>query len=166
MVARIATGPLTPQLRSCKQGLPVRVDQPWDAAFMARLYDAFPFTDDLALYDRLATAAGGEVLELGCGSGRVLVPLVQARHRVVGVDASPGMLALAGEKLSAAGPQTAGRARLVNGDLHSVDLGKRFGLAIVAVKTFAYSSRAPSSSRHSRPSRRTCGPAACWRSTC
>jgi SAM-dependent methyltransferase len=113
------------------------VDQPWDDADIASLYDAFPFTDDLDFYAGLAGTQGGRVLELGCGSGRILVPLARAGHHVVGVDTSPHMLALACEKLATAGPEVA-RARLVQGDLRYFELSERFDLAIVAVKTFAY----------------------------
>lgn len=114
------------------------VDQPWDDADVASLYDAFPFTDDLAFYAGLAGTQGGPVLELGCGSGRILVPLAQAGHHVVGVDTSPHMLALARQKLAAAGPEVAARVRLVEGDLRYLELSERFDLAIVAVKTFSY----------------------------
>ena len=44
------------------------VDQPWDDADIASLYDAFPFTDDLDFYAGLAGTQGGRVLELGCGT--------------------------------------------------------------------------------------------------
>jgi hypothetical protein len=56
------------------------VDQPWDDADSASLYDAFPFTEDLAFYAGLAGTQGGPVLELGCGSGRILVPLARGRR--------------------------------------------------------------------------------------
>jgi SAM-dependent methyltransferase len=116
----------------------VRADQPWAEAALAELYDLFPFGADLPLYLELAAAQGGNVLELCCGSGRVLVPLAQAGHRVVGLDISPPMLALAQAKLDAAGPVVAARAQLVTGDLRSVDLGGGFDLAVLAVKSFAY----------------------------
>ncbi len=123
-------------------GALVRADQPWGDAALARLYDAFPFEADLPLYLDLAAAEGGRVLEVACGSGRVLVPLARAGHRIVGLDASPHMLALTRDKLAAAGPAVAARARLVQGDMRSCDLGDGagtpFDLAIVAVKSFAY----------------------------
>jgi len=123
-------------------GALVQADQPWGDAALARLYDAFPFAADLPLYLDLAAAEGGRVLEVACGSGRVLVPLARAGHQVVGLDASPHMLALAHDKLAAAGPAVAARARLVPGDMRSFDLdgeeGAPFALAIVAVKSFAY----------------------------
>ena len=105
---------------------------------MAGLYDLFPFEADLPLYRELAAVQGGRVLELACGSGRVLVPLVQARNRVVGLDASPHMLALARQKLEAAGPDAAARARLVQGDMREFQLDETFDCAVVAVKSLAY----------------------------
>src|SRR5581483_11726966 len=98
-------------------GALVRADHPWGDAVLATLYDLFPFEGDLPLYQGLAAAQGGRVLEIACGSGRVLVPLVRAGKRVVGLDASPHMLALTRQKLEAAGPEVAARARLVQGDM-------------------------------------------------
>jgi SAM-dependent methyltransferase len=40
-----------------------------------------------------AVPAGASILELGCGTGRILKPLAELGHRVHGVDDSPGMLA-------------------------------------------------------------------------
>ncbi len=116
----------------------VQADQPWGDAALARLYDAFPFAADLPLYLELAAAEGGRVLELACGSGRVLVPLARAGHHVAGLDASPHMLALARDKLAAAGPEVAARARLVRGDMRAFALDGPFDLAVIAVKSFAY----------------------------
>src|SRR5437773_378547 len=56
----------------------VRAGQPWGDATLARLYDAFPFDADVPLYLELASAQGGRVLEVACGTGRVLVPLAPA----------------------------------------------------------------------------------------
>lgn len=43
---------------------------------------------------RTAVPQGAAILELGCGTGRILRPLARLGHRVHGVDDSPGMLAL------------------------------------------------------------------------
>ena len=40
-----------------------------------------------------AVPEGASILELGCGTGRILKPLAELGHRVHGVDDSPGMLA-------------------------------------------------------------------------
>ena len=54
--------------------------------------------EDLPFWLDLAGETGDPLLELGCGTGRLLVPLGQAGHRVIGVDHDPAMLKLpAGE---------------------------------------------------------------------
>lgn len=55
---------------------------------------------DIPFWRRLALNAGGPVLELGCGTGRVSLPLARAGVQVVGVDRSAAMLALARRRLS------------------------------------------------------------------
>jgi SAM-dependent methyltransferase len=114
----------------------VRADQPWGDAQLAQLYDAFTFEGDLPLYLELARERGRRVLEIGCGSGRVLVPLARAGFEVVGIDVSPHMLALAQAKLDAT---PGAHARLIQADMRDFRLERAdFDLAIVAVKSFAY----------------------------
>jgi SAM-dependent methyltransferase len=123
---------------SSAAGALVRAVHPWNDAGLALLYDLFPFQADVPFYLELAAAQGGHVLELASGSGRVLIPLAQAGHRVVGLDSSTHMLELADEKLRAAGPEVVSRAELVQGDMRKLALGRRFDLAVIAVKSFAY----------------------------
>lgn len=115
----------------------MRADQPWSDAQLAQLYDVFVFDADLPLYLDLARHEGGRVLEVACGSGRVLLPLVRAGLHVVGIDISPHMLALARGKLDA--DQLPGSAELIHSDMRNFRLEQRdFDLAIVPVKSFAY----------------------------
>jgi SAM-dependent methyltransferase len=124
-------------LTNGRGGVLVRADHPWSDAQLARLYDVFVFDGDLPLYLDLAARQGRRVLEVACGSGRVLVPLVEAGLRVTGVDISPHMLSLARAKLEA--DQLAGSAELVQADMRSFRLEQRdFDLALVPVKSFAY----------------------------
>ena len=63
-------------------------------ALLPELYDLehAPFSDDIDLYLHLAEVVGDPILELGCGTGRVLVPLAAVGHRVTGIDRSSPML--------------------------------------------------------------------------
>jgi SAM-dependent methyltransferase len=63
-------------------------------AEIPELYDLehVGFSDDIDLYLRLAEVVGDPILELGCGTGRVLAPLAAAGHRITGVDRSRPML--------------------------------------------------------------------------
>ncbi len=78
-----------------------------------------------------------QILELGCGTGRLLLPLAQEGGAVVGVDASPAMLALARERLAAA---EASDYTLLTAEMSSVKLpaNYRANLIIIARNTFQY----------------------------
>ena len=72
---------------------------------IARLYDPWSASviEDVAFYVEEARAAGGDVVELGVGTGRIAVPIAAAGIRVVGVDSSRGMLDVCAERARAAG---------------------------------------------------------------
>ena len=80
---------------------------PSTAAALARLYDLDLVDDpgDLDLYLALADRAGGPILELAVGTGRLAVPLAEAGHRVTGVDLDPAML----DRARATGERQRGR---------------------------------------------------------
>ena len=65
---------------------------PYDA--IAELYDPWSrsVTEDVPFYVAEARKAGGPVVELGVGTGRIAVPTAAAGIRVIGVDSSAGML--------------------------------------------------------------------------
>src|SRR5205085_5528181 len=73
---------------------------------------------------------------LGCGTGRVLVPLAQAGFSVVGVDVSPKMLEVARAKLQSAGVEQ--RVELMQADALTLKLGRCFPLALVALNSFGH----------------------------
>ncbi len=72
---------------------------------IAGLYDDWSrsVTEDVGFYVEEALAAGGPVVELGVGSGRIAVPIAEGGVRVIGVDSSPGMLAVCRRRAEAAG---------------------------------------------------------------
>jgi SAM-dependent methyltransferase len=78
------------------------------------------------------------VLELGCGTGRLLAPLARAGFEVTGVDMSGGMLQLAGDKVAALGKAAAARITLVQADMRTVALPQRFRLAFIAFNSFLH----------------------------
>jgi SAM-dependent methyltransferase len=85
---------------------------------------------DVAHYRRLAKVIGGPILDLGCGTGRVLLPLLRDGHDVVGVDASAPMLA----RLRAKNP----KANVIHGDIREISLGRKFPLIVCAFNTFMH----------------------------
>jgi SAM-dependent methyltransferase len=111
---------------------------------LARTYDALYAvmrgpSGDAAFYCGLAEEVGGPVLELGCGTGRVLLPIAARGISCVGVDASPAMLAA----LRAKGVPP--NLELVEGRMESVDLGgRRFPLVICPFRAFQHLLDVPS----------------------
>lgn len=72
---------------------------------------------DIPLLLDYAAAQGGPVLELACGTGRVVLPLARAGHLVTGIDSSPQMLAQARAKLAPEPEEVRQRVTLVHGDM-------------------------------------------------
>lgn len=87
---------------------------------------------DLPFYERLAGEHGGPILELGCGTGRISIPLAQLGHRVTGVDLSAPLLDRARLKAHAAGVDVT----FVHGDVCELDLAERFALIVFPYNGF------------------------------
>jgi len=96
------------------------------ARFYDAAYAAMPsLGPDARFYERLAAEIGGPVLEVGCGTGRVLLPIATRGIECAGVDASPamldefrrkpgaGMVALSCARMQSFDPDTACRGRMV-----------------------------------------------------
>src|SRR5262245_42954499 len=80
----------------CNAGVPTPLRKVADAyERIAPLYDLVPaYRDrgDIAFYLNAAKQASGDILEIGCGSGRVLIPIAREGHRITGLDVSAAML--------------------------------------------------------------------------
>jgi SAM-dependent methyltransferase len=104
----------------------------WDS--VASLYDLYvTATFDVPFFLAEAKAAGGPVLELMSGTGRVSLPLVEAGVPLTCVDASGEMLRRLRQKLSAGGLE----ATVVQGDVRQLDLANTFDLAILPFHSFS-----------------------------
>jgi SAM-dependent methyltransferase len=114
---------------------PTSGDDPFDAIAPFYDWEHADFDDDVPLYRGFARRTGGPILELACGTGRLMRPLLELGVQVVGVDASAEMLARAGATLDAAGLEAG--ARLVHADVRALDLeDERFPLAIFGLDSF------------------------------
>jgi SAM-dependent methyltransferase len=89
---------------------------------------------DVRFYRMLAGERGGPVLDLACGTGRLLLPLLADGHVVVGVDHAAPMLARAAQRLARARASLQRRALLVRGDLRRLPIAAepRFAFAVLA----------------------------------
>ena len=105
---------------------------------LAKLYDWRMEGDqeDVPFYVQLAKEYGGPVLELGCGTGRVTLPIAQAGIDAVGLDLSAGMLDAARQKLSRMPATAQRRMQFVEGNMADFDLGRQFSLVIIPCNQF------------------------------
>jgi len=96
----------------------------------AKYYDANPdFHQDLPFYQKLVPSPAASVLELGCGTGRVTLPLLPYSGYYHGLDISPAMILICQRKLAQAGaPLT--KAQVQEGDITRFELGRRFDFVI------------------------------------
>lgn len=108
-------------------------------ATIARYYDAehTDRTDDLALYSELAEEYGGPVLDVGCGTGRVLFHLAQEGHVVCGIDSEPAMLDRARRKLTAF-PHLRERVTIHQGDVLVYELDTTFNLVLLSYNSLMH----------------------------
>lgn len=107
----------------------------------AELYDhVVPYRDrtDIDFYVELARKSGGPVLELGCGTGRVLLPIARAGIDIVGLDLSPYMLDVCRKKREREPVDVQNRIRLVQGDMRSFDLERAFTLITTPFRGFQH----------------------------
>jgi len=94
------------------------------------LYDVLQpaSTAQLNFYCNLARAQAGAVLELGCGSGQIIVPIAALGRPAAGLDLSPEMLDAAQRRAVAASV----KVEWIQGDMREFNLKRRFSLICVA----------------------------------
>ncbi len=110
----------------------------YDTDELAELYDlVYADRDDHAFWAAMAPDAG-ETLEVACGTGRVLIPLARSGHRITGLDLSPQMVERCRRKLAAEPDEVRERVTLVQADMTSFDLGRRFALVALPFRGFQH----------------------------
>lgn len=109
-----------------------------DYDLIAPFYDIehAQFGEDLDMYHNFAELCGGKILELACGSGRLLLPLASDGYMLTGVDASAAMLKLAHHALEKAG--VSARCQLVQQDMCLLQLPEKYRLAVIALGSFGH----------------------------
>ncbi|HEX2221847.1 MAG TPA: class I SAM-dependent methyltransferase [Candidatus Limnocylindria bacterium] len=113
--------------------------QPADADLLAEIYDLEhdEIREDLVFYREMVGRARGAVLDLGCGSGRLLAAFFEGgARRVLGVDGSAALLRRARARIAADPrlrvPAAEGRLVLRRGDVRRLRLRERADLAVCA----------------------------------
>jgi SAM-dependent methyltransferase len=110
--------------------------------------------DDVAFYRALALRSGGRVLELGCGNGRILLPLLAEGCDAIGIDRSAPMLRVLCDKARGRGLQ----ARVAQMDARALGLAGGFALVLCPYSLVTYMADGDDDARLCGEARRVLGP--------
>jgi len=108
---------------------------------IAEYYDhVTPYAErvDVGFFVEGALASGGAVLEVGCGTGRVLIPTARAGVAISGVDISPQMLAVCRQRLSQESRRVQERVSLFQADMRDFQLSQTFQLVTMPFRPFQH----------------------------
>jgi len=108
---------------------------------IAELYDCVPqyaSRPDVDFYVSEAVASGGPVLELGCGTGRVLLAIARKGIDITGLDLAAPMLDVLRAKLAEEPEEVTKRAGVVHGDMTNFRLDRQFALVIIPFRPFQH----------------------------
>jgi SAM-dependent methyltransferase len=110
---------------------------------LARYYDQIhaPLTADIPFVRDHLAKHGGPLLELGCGTGRLLFPLAEAGVHVTGVDNSPEMLAIARQRLNMHSPDVRRLITLLEEDILNLsadDINTKFVSVLLSYNTILH----------------------------
>jgi len=92
------------------------------------------YLEDLPFWLGLAQQTGDPLLELGCGTGRVLIPLAEAGYSTIGLDYDLAMLRFLLANIS---QQTKNKPVLVASDICKFNLAAQFPLIILPCNTYS-----------------------------
>jgi SAM-dependent methyltransferase len=107
-----------------------------DPAYYASAYRRR--TEDVAYYVALAERHGGPVLEYGCGSGRIAIPMARAGVDVLGVDHSAPMLRDLEARLARETKEVRARVKSLEGDMRTARVRRKFPLILCTFNTFLH----------------------------
>ncbi|HJY84743.1 MAG TPA: class I SAM-dependent methyltransferase [Candidatus Binatia bacterium] len=107
-----------------------------DAAFYD--YYSLGVEGDVQFYIEEAGKAGSPILEIGCGTGRILLPIAESGVSIVGLDRAPAMLLLLRQKLAKYSSDTQGRVELIEGDMRNFSLSRRFKLVTIPYRALLH----------------------------
>lgn len=112
--------------------MPVQIDSyRVGAKYYDGAYGAIKDLVDAAFYVDLAKEFGGPVLEIGCGTGRVLLATARQGIDIHGVDNSRPMLGILNESLSREASEVRARVTLHDGDIRDFRLDRKFPLVTI-----------------------------------
>lgn len=114
-----------------------------DQEFIAEFYDLvyehiIRRNKDIDFFTGFSKKTSGRTLELGCGTGRVLIPTAVSGCEITGLDLSPYMLRICRDKLGRQPEKVQERARLIQGDMTDFKTGEMYQLVTIPFRPFQH----------------------------
>jgi ubiquinone/menaquinone biosynthesis C-methylase UbiE len=112
-----------------------------DHPFLSELYDLVPgYTGrkDRDFFVKYCGKADGRILELGCGTGRILIPVAEAGCTITGLDLSEYMLARCRKKISALDSEVQKRITITQGNMADFNIDDTFHTAVIPFRAFQH----------------------------
>jgi ubiquinone/menaquinone biosynthesis C-methylase UbiE len=106
----------------------------------AKFYD-FQYADlkaDIDMYIALAKEYGEPVLEVGCGTGRIMIPLAREGFKVTGIDITRSMLDIARRKVCVEKHPAQGRIEIIEADMRNFSLNRKYQMAFIPINSFLH----------------------------
>lgn len=94
--------------------------------------------DDIRFYTELARCAGGNILELGCGTGRTLIPSARAGAKITGLDLSEDMLEYCRKLIEEESAEVSESITLIQGSMTDFSLNGKFSLITTPFRPFQH----------------------------
>lgn len=110
----------------------------WHKLTRGEEYDLehFSRTEDIPFWIESAQKYGSPILEIGCGTGRITIPLSCCGYQVYGIDKSDFMIQRLQDKLSKFSTSVRNKVKLVKEDMRNFKLNRKFPLVICGFNTF------------------------------
>jgi SAM-dependent methyltransferase len=112
-----------------------------DQEFVAEFYDpvyGYRGPKDIDFFIDYSKRAKGQTLELGCGTGRILIPTAISGCEITGLDLSPYMLRKCQGKLDKQPEAVQERVRLIQGNMANFDTNEKYSLVTIPFRAFQH----------------------------
>jgi len=112
-----------------------------DQEFVAEFYDpAYEHRRqvDIEFFIAYSQRARGRTLELGCGTGRILIPAAISGCEITGIDLSPYMLQKCQDKLDKQPNEVQERVRLIQGNMTDFNTGETYSVVTIPFRPFQH----------------------------
>lgn len=106
--------------------------------YSSEFYDFHAYRDDINFYLSYAKETTGKILDLGCGTGRILIPIAKLGKEIIGIDNSEYMLEICKNKIRKELNSKASKITLIKANITNFEFDEQFSLVIIPFGPFNY----------------------------